>query len=383
MNTPQELIEDIRAGKMVILVDDESRENEGDLVIAADHVNALSINFMAKEARGLICLALESEQIDRLGLRLMVDEGRNHSPNQTAFTVSIEAAQGVTTGISAADRAHTIRVAANPLATAKDIITPGHIFPIRAQKGGVLKRAGHTEGSVDLAKLAGLNAAAVICEIMNEDGSMARVSDLQEFAKAHDLKMGTIESLIQYRIDTESFVEEVAQGPLTSEYGEGFQVHVFRNLLDGREHLALVKGDVAAVDTPLVRVHRQNVLGDLFGLQGAKSQHKIEAALSAISKEGQGVLLYLRNQDLDNGLVEAVKALGEPPEEAKPSVDQKDYGVGAQILRSLGIHKLRLLTNSPVPRVGIKGYGLEIVSSVPLAEVQEDDAGKQDGKWLN
>jgi 3,4-dihydroxy 2-butanone 4-phosphate synthase/GTP cyclohydrolase II len=369
-----ELIEDIRNGKMVILVDDEDRENEGDLIIASDYITPQTVNFMATEARGLICLSMTSEQISRLGIPLMVNDSLNHSPNKTAFTVSIEAAHGVSTGISAADRALTIKVASSPNATSKDIIVPGHVFPIRAQDGGVLKRAGHTEASVDLMKLAGLNPAAVICEIMNPDGSMARLPDLKVFAQKHGIKIGSIESLIKYRVQNESFVEESARARLPSSYGEGFEIRVFVSHLDGREHLALVKGDISGDEPVLVRVHTECVMGDVFGSLRTRSGEYLQAAMKAIDEAGSGVILYLRFEDMAGQLVNRVKAYhlidrGEPQTEDMTKIfktDDKDYGVGAQMLRALGVRKIKLLTNNPAKRVGLKGYGLEIVESLAL-----------------
>ncbi len=355
-----DIIDDIRNGKMVILVDDENRENEGDLIVAADHVNPSVINFMATKGRGLICLAMVREQIQRLGLPLMVKDNLNLSQNKTAFTVSIEAAKGVTTGISAADRSHTIRVAANPNSTTHDIAVPGHIFPIQAQEGGVLKRAGHTEASVDLAILAGLNPSAAICEIMNEDGTMARVPELMKFAREYNLKIGTIEDLIQYRIEHDTFVEEIESVRFPTEYGSGFVMKVFRNYLDGREHLALVKGDITSNDPCLVRVHTENVLGDIFAVEGGTTRKSFENAIRMINEVGRGVLLYLRMEDMESRLVQRVRQY------ENPQFDKKDYGVGAQILRALGIHKIILLTNNPSKLVGLRGYGLEIVESVVI-----------------
>ncbi len=371
LNSTLELIEDIKAGRMVILIDDEDRENEGDLVVAADFVTPQMVNFMACEARGLICLAMTGEQINRLGLPLMVKEDHNRAPNRTAFTVSIEAAQGVSTGISAADRALTIKVASNPVAQAKDIITPGHVFPIRAQDGGVLKRAGHTEASVDLVRMAGLSPSAVICEIMNPDGTMARLPQLREFGQRHGIKIGSIEELIKHRLQTESFVEEVARAPLPSVYGQGFEVRVFLNHLDGREHLAVVKGEIERDEPILVRVHSECVLGDVFGSLYTHSGEALKASLAEIDREGRGVLLYLRLEDMAGRLRERVfsyrqRQLGvEPPEElTRPfQSDERDYGVGAQILRALGLGKIRLLTSSSAKRVGLKAFGLEVVDT--------------------
>jgi len=374
VNTILELIEDIRLGKMVILIDNEDRENEGDLIFAADHVSSEKINFMATHARGLICLSLTCEQINKLQLPQMVNEEKNSSTNKTAFTVSIEASEGVTTGISAADRAHTILVASHPNAKPSDLVTPGHIFPIRAEKGGVLRRAGHTEASVDLARLAGLNSAAVICEIMNPDGSMARMPHLLEFARKYDLKIGTIESLIEHRIKNEMFVVEEARSPLPMELGEGFEVRIFCNRLDGCEHLAIVKGELNSEEPTLVRVHTENLLGDVFGSLYFQSGKYLQASLDQINREGKGVLVYLRMEEKKGRLLNRIQKYAHMAEKKKALVsqpklfrsDDRDYGVGAQVLRTLGIKKIRLLTNKPSKRVGLPGYGLEIVETVAL-----------------
>lgn len=374
LNSIPEIIEDIKSGKPVILVDDEDRENEGDLIIAADYITPQLVNFMAVEARGLICLSLTNEQIERLGLPLMTKDEHNRSPNRTAFTVSIEASKGVSTGISAADRALTIKVAANPSAKREDIIVPGHIFPIRAQDGGVLKRAGHTEASVDLARLAGLNPAAVICEIMNPDGTMARMGQLVEFAQKHGIKIGTIESLIRWRVQNESFLMERAHANLPCRFGEDFRIHVFENMLDGREHVALVKGQLDPDKPTLVRVHSECLMGDVFGSLRTRSGQYLDSSLKLINENGSGVVVYLRLEDMGQRLRQRVLSYhqldqGEAATEDMKKVfrsDDRDYGIGAQILRSLGIRKLRLITNSHAKRVGLKGYGLEIVEEIGL-----------------
>jgi len=375
VNTIPEIIDDVREGKMVILVDDENRENEGDLILAADFVTPHAINFMAREARGLICLSLTTEQIRRLGLPQMVKDDVNFSPNKTAFTLSIEAASGVSTGISAADRAHTIRVAANPNAKPTEIIVPGHVFPIRAQAGGVLKRAGHTEASVDLARMAGLNPAAVICEVMNADGTMARTEQLREFAKAHDIKIGSIEDLIKYRLENESFVETRASARLTTMFGENFRVHLFRNSLDGREHVVLSLGDLTSPEPVLVRVHNENVLGDVFDYEAAECG--VRETLAAIAARGRGVFVYLRQEDMDDRLerrIKAIEALAQNHMTTQEfqgafSSDSRDYGVGAQILHALGLKKIILITSHPSRRVGLRGFGLEITRAVTVGEL--------------
>ena len=375
-NTVPELIEDLKSGRMVIIVDDENRENEGDLVLPADFVGAEAINFMSLQARGLICVALTHEQVERLGLSLMVDHEKNLSPNKTAFTVSVEAASGISTGISAADRAQTIKTVAATTSSKADIITPGHVFPIRSHKGGVLKRAGHTEASVDFCRLAGLNPAAVICEIINPDGSMARVPDLKKFSEKHNIKIGTIEDLIHYRITHESFVEEKISVPFQSDIYEGFTVRVYQDKINNLKHLVFSKGNINDKQPVLTRVHSACLTGDLFGGQVTRSGKYLRYSLEKINQEGKGVLLYLCLESIDDRLVNRVRSYlnynkedGSFKKKKKSlplMMDEKDYGVGAQILRSLGVTKIRLLTNSNQKRVGLKGYGLEIVETVPL-----------------
>lgn len=360
MNHPKELIEDIRNGKMVILVDDEDRENEGDLVMAADFISPEAVNFMITEARGLVCLALTAAQVERLKLDQMIPLDKNKSQNKTAFTVSIEAAKGVSTGISPADRAHTIRVASHPNAVASDISVPGHIFPIRAQNGGVLKRAGHTEGSVDLARMAGLNAAAVICEIINPDGSMARVSDLKDFAQKHDLKIGTIVDLIEYRLQTETFVEETTHHSTVDMNDDNVVVKVFKDELEGQEHLAIIKGDIKKGEPTYVRVQAQNTLDELIG-GVSDSRQKIETCLNFFSEESPGVLVYLQK---DQNLTQQVSNI-----DRKLPMDIKNYGVGAQILKALGLTQVKLITDSDNTPSTIKAYGIEIVEAVPFSKI--------------
>lgn len=371
-NTIEELIEDIRNGKMVLLVDDEDRENEGDLVLAADHVTPQAINFMATEARGLICLSLSAQQIDRLQLPPMVRDEVNFSPNKTAFTVSIEAAAGVSTGISAADRAQTVRVAANPSAKPSDLHMPGHIFPIRAQQGGVLKRAGHTEGSVDLARLAGLNPAAVICEVMNPDGTMARAEDLKKFAIKHGLRIGTIVDLIEYRLQHESLVEEVHTQKLPERFGEDSILRVFRSKVDGLEHLVIQKGEISKTQPALVRVQVDNHVRDLLQSLQTSESTTVDA-WTAIEKEGGGLLVLLRGNNRTS-IVSELKAIlttDENSAKAGHAMDDRDYGIGAQILRASGAHQIRLLSNRPDRRVGLKAFNLEIVEIVPIEPVHK------------
>lgn len=364
MHEISDLIADIRNGKMVILLDDEDRENEGDLIMAADLVTPENINFMAKEARGLICLSLSETKASNLELSLMVDPTKNQTSNKTAFTVSIEAAEGVSTGISAADRAHTIKVAAGEGALASDIRTPGHVFPIVAKNGGVLKRAGHTEASVDLAKLAGFGSAAVICEIMNEDGTMARRDDLLNFAEKFNLKISTIEKLIEYRMETESLVNCQFSAKLDDNYGSDLAIKVFSNELDSSQDVAIVKGEIDPEKETLVRVHAESLALDILSSLNGKS--KLRVALEKIAEADQAVLLYINQGSRGRDILTQVRSLLDAEKNSR--MDKRDYGIGAQILRSLGVKNMCLLSNHAVKRVGLKGYGLEITSSRTLTD---------------
>ena len=373
-------IEEIRNGRMVILVDDEDRENEGDLVIAAEYATPDAVNFMAKHGRGLICLSLDEERCRRLELPMMVDH--NQSGFGTAFTVSIEAAEGITTGISAADRAHTIRTAVAKNASAADLVRPGHIFPLRARNGGVLVRTGQTEGSVDLARLAGLEPAGVICEIMNEDGTMARRPQLEQFAAEHQMMIISVADLIEYRLRKERLVEAVGETETSIEGIGTFRVVVFRTSVDEQEHLALVKGDLRTNEPVLARVHRESVLGDVFGCQGVSGRETIEASLRMIANAGRGVFVYLQKPAprLQN---EVRSLLGEAPVQVPIErgaigmpKDLREYGIGAQILLDLGASKLKLLTNTPSKIRGIFGYGLEVVERVSPLEAMLDGSRK-------
>nr|WP_272212935.1 3,4-dihydroxy-2-butanone-4-phosphate synthase [Marinicella sp. W31]MDC2878865.1 3,4-dihydroxy-2-butanone-4-phosphate synthase [Marinicella sp. W31] len=366
----EKALETLKAGGMVLLVDDETRENEGDVVVAADFATPQAVNFMAKHARGLICLTLTGEQVDRLGLPPMVPN--NRARHSTAFTVSIEAAKGITTGISAAERAHTIAAAANPDAVPSDIVSPGHMFPLRAAEGGVLARDGHTEGAVDLARLAGLNPAAVICEVMRDDGEMARRPDLEVFAATHDMPLLTIRDLAEYRMRTEILVEEVASAALPTAVA-GFQAHAFRSLIDGTEHLALVKGPLG--DAPLVRVHSECLTGDVFGSLRCDCGAQLQQAMALIGESG-GVIVYLKGQEGRGiGLANKIRAYGLQEKGLDTHAanlaldlpaDARDYHAAAHILKSLGISRLRLLSNNPDKPEALERAGLSIEKRVPL-----------------
>ncbi len=375
LSTIEEALEDIRQGKMIILVDDEDRENEGDLCIAAEKVTPEAINFMAKYGRGLICLALTPEKVDQLKLPLMATDTHPSPPQGTAFTVSIEARYGVTTGISAHDRAVTILTAIADDAKPEDLVTPGHIFPLRARDGGVLVRAGHTEGSVDLARLAGLKPAGVICEIMNDDGTMARMPDLEKFAKRHGLKIITIADLIAYRLRNDSLVRRIAETMLPTAIAGEFRAIVYESDVDTNHHLALVKGEIDSNRPILVRVHSQCLTGDVFGSLRCDCGAQLHAAMKKIEEEGNGVIVYMRQEGRGIGFANKMKAYvlqdhGKDTVEANLALgfkpDLRDYGIGAQILRDLGVRKMRLMTNNPKKIVGLEGYGLKVVERVPI-----------------
>jgi len=374
LNTIPELLEDIREGRMVVLMDDEERENEGDLVMAASKVRPEDVNFMARFGRGLICLPLTRERCQQLQLPLMVN--RNQAHYRTNFTVSIEAAEGITTGISAYDRAHTIRTAVQPDAKAKDLSQPGHVFPLMYAPGGVLARAGHTEASVDLAMLAGMEPAAVLVEILNEDGSMARRPELLRFAREHELKIGTIANLIRYRMETEKSVEHASSHDVNTDFGP-FRLHTYRDTIEGRLHLALVRGEIHADEPFMVRVHVQNHLSDVLSIQRADFGLPLRAALAEIDRQGSGMVLVLGGQRDDDEILRLIQEKTEPVMgdngDNRSSRELRTYGIGAQIIADLGIRKMRVLS-APWKLTGLAGFGLEVVEYIkPFGDKQESD----------
>jgi 3,4-dihydroxy 2-butanone 4-phosphate synthase/GTP cyclohydrolase II len=381
-STIPEALSDFMAGKMIVVVDDEDRENEGDLTIAAEKVTPEAINFMARFGRGLVCLPMTGERLDELRIPLMVRDEQNSARFGTAFCVPIEARQGTTTGISAADRARTVLAAIDPRTKPEDLARPGHMFPLRARDGGVLERAGQTEAAVDLARLAGLTPAGVICEVMNEDGTMSRVPQLEAFCREHGIRMITIRDLIQHRMQTERLVRKIAEASLPTSYG-GFRIHAFESGIDGQHHVALVMGDVRADEPVLVRVHSQCLTGDIFSSSRCDCGAQLHTALEQVAAAGRGVVLYLRQEGRGIGLVHKIMAYelqdqGKDTVEANEALgfkaDQRDYGIGAQILVELGVRKLLLMTNNPRKFVGLEGYGLAIVGRVPIEMPASEDS---------